>query len=114
MDDQDELGSTTDDVDIGEHDYDSELDQEFGQGQKIEDEVWEGVEDVMDEDDDDDEESDQERKALSVDGEDDDAASDASSGPSEYPSTQPSALYAGNKGVFHIHVDEEHDARQRS
>jgi hypothetical protein len=113
MDDQDELGSTTDDVDIGEHDYDSDVDQEFGQGQKMEDEVWEGVEDGMDEVADD-EESDQERKALSIDGEGNDAASDVSSGPSEYPSTQPSALYAGNKGVFHIHVDEEHDARQRS
>lgn len=110
MDDQDELGSTTDDVEIGENDCDSDADQGFGQG-KIEDEVWEGVEDGM-EGGTENEESGQEGKALSSDGEDDDAASDVSSGPSEYPSTQPSALYAGNKGLFHIHVDEENDTRQ--
>jgi hypothetical protein len=101
MDDTDELGSTTDvdDIDAGEQDIDdSDVDQEH----QAEDVPWEGVEDEMLDDD-----SDQERKALSMDEDDDDAESDLSSQPSEYPSTQPGARYSDNKGVFHIHTDED-------
>ena len=47
--------------------------------------------------------------------ESDDAMSDLSSQPSEYPSTQPLAFYTTTKGTFQIHVDEDegHDAYDR-
>lgn len=90
IDDDDDPGSTTDDIG-----FDSDMDQDHGQ-------EWEGVEDEMPATG---EYSDQERKALSVDEADD--ASHASSVPSEYPVRQPLAFYSGNKGSFHIHVDEE-------
>ncbi len=105
-DDHEDHGSTTDDVELGGDEQDLDFDSDTDHGHQPEDEAWEGVEDEMANDDD----SDQERKALSVDDDDDDDdhdGSDMSSRPSEYPSTQPSGYYAGNKGAFRIHVDED-------
>jgi hypothetical protein len=99
-DNHDDHGSTTDVDDLNEGQKLEDFDSETGQGHKVEDSDWEGVDDEKHDDD-----SDQEHKALSED--DDDAASDLSSQPSEYPSTQPGAVYSSNRGSFRIHVDEE-------
>jgi hypothetical protein len=111
LDGHDDHGSITDELgrDEEEHDVD-EFDSEADQERQPEDEDWKGIRDELADD-----ESDQEQKALSIEGESDDAMSDLSSQPSEYPSTQPSAFYATTKGAFQIHVDEdeEQDAYDR-
>lgn len=78
-------------------------------GPQPEEDAWEGVKDETGDDEaneDDEDDENLEARALS-DGDNEDAASDTSSTPSEYPSTQPLAMYAGNRGTFEIHVDGE-------
>lgn len=112
-DNDDDLGSTTDADDAGldndeEHDQD-DYESDADHGHQPEDEAWEGVVEDVGEDE---EDEDMEGRALSA---EEDEGSDASSLPSEYPSkptpthTAANALYAGNKGAFRIHVDEEED-----
>ena len=110
LDDHDEHGSITDELGLDEDhdvdDFDSAPDHE----RQPEDEGWKGIRDDVG-----DEESGQEQKALSIEEESDDAMSDLSSQPSEYPSTQPSAFYTTTKSTSHIHIDEdeEHDTYNR-
>lgn len=73
------------------------------------DDPWEGVKDEPSDGEateDDEDDGSLEARALS-DEYDEDALSDISSTPSEYPSTQPLAMYPGNRGTFEIHVDDE-------
>ncbi|KFX86726.1 hypothetical protein V490_08897 [Pseudogymnoascus sp. VKM F-3557] len=87
--------------DNNNEDYMSDTDR----AHQHEEEDWEGVNDLtadqvkMEEEDD----NNIEARAFS---DDDDAVSDTSSTPSEYPSTHPVAQYSGNKGTFEIHEDE--------
>jgi hypothetical protein len=111
FDGHDDHGSITDELGLDEEEHDvDEFDSEPDHERQPEDEDWKGIRDEIG-----DEESDQEQKALSVEEESDDAMSDLSSQPSEYPSTQPSAFCTTTKGIFHIHVDkdDEHDAYTR-
>jgi hypothetical protein len=103
LDGHDEHGSITDELGLDEevHDMDG-FESDADQERQPEDEDWKGIRDELG-----DEESDQEQKALSIEGESDDAISNISSQPSEYPSTQPSAFYATTKDAFKIHVDED-------
>ena len=108
--DDDEDGSATDEVELDENegydrhalsDYDSE--EASDAGHQPDDDVWEGVQE------------DESRTALvgktvglrQNEDADEGMASDASSGPSEYPSRQPEGLYSETKAGFRIHVDEE-------
>lgn len=104
LDDHDEHGSITDELGLDEEpdvdDFDSEADHE----RQPEDEDWKGIRDELGDD-----ESDQEQKALSVEEGSDDAMTELSSQPSEYPSTQPSAFFTTTKGTFQIHVDEDEE-----
>jgi len=94
MVDEDEQGSTTDD--IGQ-DYGNDYESDEDQGHQP-DEEWEGVDELV--------------EAEAEDGEGEEG-SDVGSRPSEYPSTQqPSGLYADGKGAFQIHVDEVYDDGQ--
>lgn len=124
-DDLDDHGSTTDEIgaegidDVDDEDFEDGSDgigvKTLDCGRQPEDDVWEGVEEMDAENDDDDE--DQEHKALSdedEDNEDDGDESDVSSQPSEYPSTQPIGMYRGNKGSFHIHVDDEEATEEKA
>lgn len=105
FDDHGEHGSITDELGLDEEEHDvNEFDSDADVEHQPEDEDWKGIRDELGDD-----ESDQEQKALSSEGEKDDAMSDLSSQPSEYPSTQPSAFYAMTKGAFQIHVDEEEE-----
>ena len=111
LEDHDEHGSITDELGLDEEEHDvDDFDSEPDHERQPEDEDWKGIRDELGDD-----ESDQEQKALSVEEESDDAMSDLSSQPSEYPSTQPSAFYTTTKGTFQIHVDEDegHDAYDR-
>ncbi|RDL37647.1 uncharacterized protein BP5553_05080 [Venustampulla echinocandica] len=125
--DDDELGSTTDELDLGVDesggweqnalsDYEPEPSDEEAskhsdsfQARQLDDE-WEGVQDLEDgsrlpgrfg--------SIREVAGHSADVDRDDAQSDASSQPSEYPSTQYD-MFSRSKAGFKIHVDEEADA----
>ncbi|KFY28978.1 hypothetical protein V493_02616 [Pseudogymnoascus sp. VKM F-4281 (FW-2241)] len=90
--------------DNNNEDYMSDTDRAH---QHEEEDDWEGVNDLtavqvkMEEEDD----NNIEARAFSDD--DEDAVSDTSSTPSEYPSTQPLTKFSGRKGAFEIHVDEE-------
>lgn len=107
-DEDEEQGSTTDDLHLDEEgydhnalsDYDSNHDDEGHQPS----EEWQGVED------DDIYESRIMRKVVGGIGMDDDNASDASSQPSEYPSTQPQGRLVHHEAAFQIHIDEEADS----
>jgi hypothetical protein len=109
-------GSLTDEFDADKgrnEEYESDNTDQVRQG---EDEAWEGVRDgegSADDDEKDGEERDDgdddfEATALS-DGKDEDAESETNSTPSEYPSTQPVAMYADDKGTFEIHVDDDEE-----
>jgi len=107
-------GSLTDEFDADKgrnEEYESDNTDQARQG---EDEAWEGVrdgegsndnkEDGEKGDDDDDLEA---TALLGV--KDEDAESETNSTPSEYPSTQPVAMYADDKGTFEIHVDDDEE-----
>ncbi|RDW58051.1 hypothetical protein BP6252_13462 [Coleophoma cylindrospora] len=115
-DDEDDTGSTTDEIPQDEdyyveenYDSDSGSDNLHDQSHQP-DELWEGVEDEATEDD-----SFQNTDQMVLVGRDenegyeDDNRSDISSQPSEYPSTQPiSNMFAATTSAgFRIHVDDE-------
>ncbi|KFY80446.1 hypothetical protein V499_00745 [Pseudogymnoascus sp. VKM F-103] len=89
--------------DNNNEDYMSDTDQAYQQ----EEEDWEGVNELTADQVKMEEEDDNNIEARAFSDDDEDAVSDTSSTPSEYPSTQPLAKYSGKKGTFEIHVDEE-------
>ncbi|KFZ15451.1 hypothetical protein V502_05583 [Pseudogymnoascus sp. VKM F-4520 (FW-2644)] len=89
--------------DNNNEDYMSDTDQAY----QHEEEDWEGVNDLTADQVKMEEEDDNNIEARAFSDDDEDAVSDTSSTPSEYPSTQPLAKYSGNKGTFEIHVDDE-------
>lgn len=122
-DHDDDRGSTTDDFNIEEgyenhalSDFESDAGSpELGHEAQVDDE-WDGVQDDVLHGQGKAHESQVAGKVSGLVGlrheeVDDDQASEASSQPSEYPSTQQhSDLYASTKAGFRIHVDEEIDA----
>ncbi|KFY36356.1 hypothetical protein V494_05076 [Pseudogymnoascus sp. VKM F-4513 (FW-928)] len=88
--------------DNNNEDYMSDTDQAHQH-----EEDWEGVDELTADQVKMEEEDDNNIEARAFSDDDDDAASDASSTPSEYPSTHPLTNYSGNKGTFDIHVDDE-------
>lgn len=89
--------------DNNNEDYMSDTDQAY----QHEEEDWEGVNDLTADQVKMEEEDDNNIEARAFSDDDEDAVSDTSSTPSEYPSTQPLVKYSGNKGTFEIHVDDE-------